>query len=385
MFPQHPSSGFYLFDTPIGYCAIGWTPKGIDHLQLPADSLREIEKIMADKVKGRAAVENPPKDIKKIAQRIAAHFRGKPDTFLDIKLDLSKVTPFSKKVYSALRKIPAGQTVSYGALAAKIGNADSARAVGRAMGANPIPIIIPCHRVLALNGKPGGFSAPTGISMKVKMLYFEGVILNQEHENGVRQIRKSHPVLKKVIDAVGPYLATYGNIKNPYESLVNSILYQQLSGKAASSIARKFKDMYGQGSYPEPGVMKKINDEGFRMAGVSKQKAGYLRDLATKIYSKEVDLNRASLLGDQQVIDELTKIKGIGKWSVEMFLIFHLGRLDVWPVDDLGLQKGVQRILDLKERPDKKALMEIGKQWRPYRSIATWYLWRSQGAGGVLP
>jgi len=127
-----------------------------------------------------------------------------------------------------------------------------------------------------------------------------------------------------------------------------------------------------------PGIMMKISNEDFRQAGISKQKAPYLRDLASKVYNKDVNLNRVSLLDDQQVIDELIKIKGIGKWSAEMFLIFHLGRLDVWPVDDLGLQKGVQQLLNLDQRPDKKALVEIGKKWRPYRSIATWYLWQSQ-------
>ncbi len=376
--------GMHVFDTSIGRCAIGWTKKGIDMCRLPANEDDELVHILHSGFPKREIVKIPPKEIRKVKKRIQGHFKNKNDSLVDIKLDLSSASPFGQKVYKALRKIPPGQTITYGDLAKNIGKPKSARAIGRAMGTNPIPIIIPCHRVLAKAGKPGGFSAPAGISMKIIILHKEGVIFNKKHEKGMRFVEKSNPLFEKIVKNVGPYTAPYGSISRPYESLVNSIMYQQISVKAASSIARKFIAMYGDGKYPVAKVMKELNDAEFREAGVSRQKAGYLRDLATKVSNGDVDLRRISRMDDEKVISELTKIRGIGRWSAQMFLIFHLGRLDIWPVDDLGLQKGVQKVLNLKEKPDKKSLVEIGRRWAPYRSIATWYLWRGQGAGGVL-
>jgi DNA-3-methyladenine glycosylase II len=185
----------------------------------------------------------------------------------------------------------------------------------------------------------------------------------------LRQDRK----LAKIIDKVGKYNLPI--TKNPYESLVEAIITQQLSGKAANSISGRFRKIYGR--FPKPADVLKTSDAKLRKAGLSYMKISYIKDLSNKVESKELRLSLMKNLTDEEVITQLTEVRGIGRWTAEMFLIFSLGRQDVLPVGDLGLKKGIQRLYSLEELPEKEQMEKIAEKWRPYRSVATWYLWRS--------
>lgn len=179
--------------------------------------------------------------------------------------------------------------------------------------------------------------------------------------------------LAKVIDQIGEYSITI--TKNPYESLVEAIITQQLSGKAADSISTRFRGIYGK--FPKPVDVLKTPNSKLRKAGLSYMKVSYIKDLSERIESKELRLAYMKKLSDEEVIEQLTQVRGIGRWTAEMFLIFSLGRPDVLPVGDLGLKKGIQRVYLLSELPQKEQMEKIAQKWRPYRSVATWYLWRS--------
>lgn len=187
--------------------------------------------------------------------------------------------------------------------------------------------------------------------------------------NHLRKDRK----LAKVIDKVGEFNLSL--TKNPYQSLVEAIITQQLSGKAADSISTRFRAIYGR--FPKPADVMETSDAKLRKAGLSYMKVSYIKDLSKKVESKEIQLSYMKNLTDEEIIIQLTQIKGIGRWTAEMFLIFSLGRLDVLPVGDLGLKKGIQRLYSLEELPEKEQIEHIAKKWKPYRSVATWYLWRS--------
>lgn len=185
------------------------------------------------------------------------------------------------------------------------------------------------------------------------------------------------PRFSRLIDQYGPCQLVHSGLESTsvYESLMRSILYQQLSGKAASTIQGRLYASFPGHEVPPPSLMGNWTLEQFREVGVSRQKAGYLLDLASKAdqLPKTDDLSH---LSDEEIIEAFTAIKGVGRWTVEMMLMFTLGRLDVWPVDDMGVQEGAKRLLQLDERPKRKAMLPIGDPWRPYRSVASWYLWR---------
>ena len=161
-----------------------------------------------------------------------------------------------------------------------------------------------------------------------------------------------------------------------FAMLVRAIVFQQLSTKAATTIHGRLVALIPDGQ-PTPAALATLTEVQFRTAGISRQKAGYLRDLAEKVGSGRVPLDRVDAMTDDEVIEALTEIKGIGRWTAEMFLIFRLQRPDVLPVDDLGIMTAMQKAYKLRKRPDKKRMMKIGDAWRPYRSVASWYLWRS--------
>ena len=188
----------------------------------------------------------------------------------------------------------------------------------------------------------------------------------------IRHLKKDRK-LAKVIDQIGSYNLPI--TKNPYESLVEAIITQQLSGKAADSISARFRDIYGK--FPKPADVLRTSDGKLRKAGLSYMKVSYIKDLSNKVESKELRLAYMKNLTDKEVIEQLTIVKGIGRWTAEMFLIFSLGRQDVLPVGDLGLKKGIQKLYSLSELPEKEEMEKIAQKWRPYRSVATWYLWRS--------
>ncbi len=185
---------------------------------------------------------------------------------------------------------------------------------------------------------------------------------------------KKDPKLAKIIKQVGDYNVKI--TKNRYQSLVEAIIAQQLSGSAAESILKKFKKLY-KSKFPKPIEVIKTSDSKLRSAGLSKMKVSYIKDLSKKIERNQLNMREISTKSNERIVEQLTNVKGIGRWTAEMFLIFSLGRLDVLPVGDLGLKKGIQLMHSFSNLPNEKEIEELAESWRPYRTVATWYLWKS--------
>ena len=186
--------------------------------------------------------------------------------------------------------------------------------------------------------------------------------------------------LKKVDKKMGRLIVEFEKPEfkkdsNYFEALVRAIVYQQLSGKAAATIYKRFKNLIPQNKHFTPIMVKERSHEELRSAGLSNQKASYIHNIANAFYTgaipKDIDT-----LGDNEVIECLTTIKGVGPWTAKMFLMFTLNRPDVFPVTDLGIQKGFQLFFQFDVLPSTKKMMEIAEAWRPYRTLASWYLWR---------
>jgi DNA-3-methyladenine glycosylase II len=190
---------------------------------------------------------------------------------------------------------------------------------------------------------------------------------------GALPVLKKDPVLAGVIEAIGP-LPDFER-GDPWWELVDSIVSQQLSFKASATILGRVEALFEH--RPTPSDLVEVDPEKLRGAGLSWAKVRYVQDLGQKVLDEELKLDELQHLSDEEIITELTTVKGIGRWTAEMFLIFHLGREDVLPVDDLGLQEAVKRSYNHGKRLDKVALTELAEPWRPYRSIATRYLWKS--------
>lgn len=189
-----------------------------------------------------------------------------------------------------------------------------------------------------------------------------------------RHLARRDPILKQLIAAVGP--CTLRSNPDRFLALVRSIISQQISTRAAAAIAGRLVETLKPNAIT-PAAILRAAPETLRQAGLSEAKTRSLRDLAQKVDDGSVPLRALHRLADEEVIATLTPVRGVGRWTAEMFLIFSLGRLDVLPVDDWGLRVGVQRQYGLAEPPGKASLRELGEAWRPYRSIATWYFWRS--------
>ncbi|MFQ6083393.1 MAG: DNA-3-methyladenine glycosylase family protein [Candidatus Aminicenantia bacterium] len=194
-------------------------------------------------------------------------------------------------------------------------------------------------------------------------------------EDAVEVLKAKDPVLCEIINKVGP--CTLALRQDAFKALAESILYQQLSIKAAATIVKRFTAIYPNSSFPSPKEILSTPEEKLREAGVSNQKARYLKDLSRKFLDGTVTPSNFPDMSDEEVIEHLTKVKGIGRWTAEMFLIFSLGRLNVLPADDIGLQKAVQRHYGLGDSPSKEKLSNLAKRWEPYCTVATWYLWKS--------
>ena len=185
--------------------------------------------------------------------------------------------------------------------------------------------------------------------------------------------------MRKLIDRLGPLdeeQRRRGRPTEPYAALVRSIVGQQLSTKAARTIYERLVALFHDHT-PTPEELLKADEDAMRAAGLSRPKIGYLRSLAEQVISGELELDRLTELPDEEVSDQLTAVKGLGQWTADMFLIFHLGRPDVLPVGDLGVRRAAEREYGLPDLPDAAQLTEMAEPWRPNRSLASLYLWRS--------
>ena len=185
------------------------------------------------------------------------------------------------------------------------------------------------------------------------------------------------PTLSPIISRAG--IATIIPNKNYYQALVESIISQQLSVKAAATILRRFLDLFPGQEFPTPGMILERDIEELRSVGLSRQKGTYIQDLAVKVIEGTVRFNHLDALTNEDVIAELTQIKGVGTWTVHMFLMFCMGRLDVLPTGDLGIKNGMYNLYELDEKPspDEMAQLAEAQQWHPYESVASWYIWHS--------
>lgn len=198
-----------------------------------------------------------------------------------------------------------------------------------------------------------------------------------DYSIALHHLKQSDPALSGVIDHIGSCRLAPGSLQGTLlSSLTETIVYQQLSGKAASAIFRRFVALYPDEGFPTAENILNTPDEQLRQAGLSRQKISYIKDLALKI-DLLPSLDELVKLDDETIIQTLTQVKGIGRWTVQMLLIFDLNRPDVWPVDDLGVRSALQRLYDLETLPTKKVTVTLGEPWQPYRSIAAWYLWQS--------
>jgi DNA-3-methyladenine glycosylase II len=191
-----------------------------------------------------------------------------------------------------------------------------------------------------------------------------------------RHLSRCDPLLKQLIKRIGPCTLEPGG--EAFASLAGAIIAQMISGKAADAIELRVKTALHPHGLTAAAVAD-ASEETLRGAGLSRAKALALKDLAQRAIGGDIPLDRLAELSDDDVIASLVAVRGIGRWTAEMFLIFSLGRLDVWPVDDFGLRAGVRDLYGLPDLPSRADLRERGEAWRPYRSIATWYFWRSRG------
>lgn len=195
------------------------------------------------------------------------------------------------------------------------------------------------------------------------------------HAAALRHLRAVDPKLGAWIDQVGPCGWRRNAEGAHFDHIARAIVYQQLSGAAAGTIHGRMLDLYG-GRTPTPAELMRTPDQTLRRVGLSERKAEYLKDLARRTHDGSLPVERLHELGDTEVLEALTAVRGIGDWTAQMFLMFRLARPDVLPVLDLGVQKAVKLIYGLRTHPSPKRVAKIGACWAPYRTIASWYLWR---------
>lgn len=375
-------SAYTTFATAFGPCALSFTDRGIRGVELPS-SQHEDPALLAARMEARGACPGPgpgrPTPAAEGAiRRIQDFFAGKDDALAEVPLDLPDLPPLHRRTYEALRQVPKGQLVTYKELAARAGSPAAVRAIGQAMAKNPCPILVPCHRVLAAGGKLGGFSSFGGTQVKARLLVFEGARRPEE------LLGQADPTLGRLIRKVGPFPLKAEPRTPIFYSLARAIAYQQLAGKAAETIWGRVEALFaGPGPGQEktgvtPQAVRAVDPERLRGAGLSQNKTAALLDLADKALSgvvpEEETLQR---LSDAEIVARLTQVRGIGPWSVEMLLMFRLGRMDVLPVSDYGVRKGFQLLYGMEALPTPGALLEYGERWRPFRSVASWYMWRA--------
>lgn len=196
--------------------------------------------------------------------------------------------------------------------------------------------------------------------------------------SATQHLARVDPVMRRLIRAVGPFTLMPKNRRSPFESLVRAIAYQQLHDKAAASILARFIALFPRRRFPKPDELLAVKSTAIRQAGFSRPKVAALRDLAGKTLNGMVPTNRViRSLDDDAIVERLIAVRGIGRWTVEMLLIFQLGRPNVLPVDDYGVRNGFRIAYGLRKMPTPKVVLRHGERWKPYRTAASWYLWRA--------
>jgi DNA-3-methyladenine glycosylase II len=210
----------------------------------------------------------------------------------------------------------------------------------------------------------------------MKRGYDRSAVTPSDYARARRLLLRRDPVLAALIRKHGACGLAAAQRTDHFSALVRAIVGQQLSTKAAATIHRRLVDLMPGGQATSASIAC-VDDEQLRAVGLSRQKSAYLRDLCAKVDDGTVRLDALERMSDEEVIEALTKVKGVGRWTAEMFLMFRLHRPDVLPVGDLGIVNAVKNVYGLRKKPTPERIMKIGDAWRPYRSVASWYLWRS--------
>lgn len=366
----------HLFPTPIGTMGLVHDGSRLGGILLPAKE--ELDLLEGLAARGASPPEALPKALAFVPATICDYLEGRIEDLDALPLDLCGMTDFARTVSETLRGTRPGEVLSYGELAAMVGSPGAARAVGTVMRKNPFALAIPCHRVVASGGKPGGYNAAGGVELKARLLAREGRALFAKGYGPACRVLAKDPGLAALMAEVGPVTLEPRFDQDPYPSLGRAILFQQLSTKAAQTIYQRVVDLTPGAEFPSPEAMLGLTEETLRQAGVSRPKIRALKDLAERAHQGELPQGaRLQVLPDTELIRILTQVRGVGRWTVEMLLIFGLGRLDVFPADDLGVRKGFQILRGLEELPSPKELTREGVAFGPYRSLAAWYLWRA--------
>jgi len=201
-------------------------------------------------------------------------------------------------------------------------------------------------------------------------------------KHAIAHVAASHPRMAELIARSRRYDITPSLSVRPFDALAESIAYQQLSGKAAATIWGRVRALFGKRKFLDPKEVLKMPDAKLRAAGLSRSKVAALKDLAAKTIEGVVPKTGRALekMSDEEIIERLIQVRGIGRWTVEMLLLFDLGRLDVWPIHDYGVQKGLAKTFRKRKLPTPKQMLKLGKKFAPYRSVAAWYFWRALDA-----
>jgi len=188
--------------------------------------------------------------------------------------------------------------------------------------------------------------------------------------------------MRRLIREHGEFNLVPDSRRSPFESLVRAVAHQQLNGTAAEAILRRFRALFPKARFPRPLQLMAVSDEQLRAAGFSRAKIAALRDIAGKTLSGVIPTSRRiQKMSDDEIVERLIEVRGVGRWTVEMLLIFKLGRADVLPIDDFGVRNGYRIAFGLSDLPTAKQLLALGEPWRPYRTTASWYLWRAADGG----
>jgi len=372
--------------TELGTIAIGYNDRGISRVVFPSADWNDLSPGDLARV-GLKTESRPPATIADVARCLRAHVHGDLQDFSGAPLDTEGAAPFLLRVQRAAQTIPAGQTRSYGELAEFVGSPKASRAAGRAMSTNPWPIIVPCHRVLGRSGF-GDYSAGSGLHTKFRLLWREGYRgrtsnVRFDERAAVEHLRTADARLGRLMDRVGPFTMQAAAPSPragiaPFTSLAKAIISQQLSGKAAATIYARVARLWDGNSIDNPKAVVDAGKAELRAAGLSENKALSLHDLAKHALDGTLP-SRAEMeaLSDEQIALRLVHIRGIGRWSVQMLLMFYLGRPNVLPVADLGVQKGFALTYGMRSLPSAKTMERTARAWAPFASVASWYMWRA--------
>ena len=375
---------FALLETRLGPCAVEWSEVGLTRLALgrTAEALRE-----GFLARGVLESRRSPRFVREATALLKQHLSGRPQDFGSVPLDLARASPTFRDVALALRETQAGATVEAETLAARLALPGGSARLRQLLARNPVPFLLPGHRVLGAGGLLGAWGG--GEALHERLLSLEtmahpplhgadGAPAGPRVQEALAHLRARDPLLGELIERVGPFHLTLRRGQSPYEALARSIVGQQITGRAAQAILRRLASQFGTPGVPPPARIRKATDVQLRAAGLSGGKARAFRDLAAHALAGDVPswavLRRWP---DEQILSTLTEIHGVGRWTVEMVLLFRLGRPDVLPLGDYGIRKGYARTFTRGRLPSARELQRRGWRWRPFRSIASWYLWRA--------